>query len=341
MSFDPEHPPWPLLPLLWPASGLFGAGAWVREIAYKTGAKRAERLPVPVISVGNLTVGGNGKTPFVLELCARLERRPIRAVVVARALGQARQRAPVLAGQAGEALLSAEAVGDEARLLSQRSRLPVVVADEKRLAARYAAEALGAQAILVDDGFQHRALARDLDIVLLDAAAPYGNGRFLPAGSLREPRSALRRAGLVGLVQAPFDSARHPAAPRPDFVLAIQPRALRPLGGGPALELGALAGLRVAAAAAIGRPRRFLATLQGLGATIVSEALLRDHAPIPAATLEALAAQAEVTVITEKDAARFTGVPPQKIWVLEIGAAVVEGEAALEQALDQALAVAR
>jgi tetraacyldisaccharide 4'-kinase len=211
----------------------------------------------------------------------------------------------------------------------------------------------GADVLLLDDGFQHRALARDLDVVVLDAANPFGNGRLLPAGPNREPRSALRRAGLVWLSRADqADEARlvalralareatgrEPVESR-HAPVALVDGALAPAGG-----LEGLRGRRVLLLAGIARPGGFRRTLAALGAEVGGEALFPDHhrfAPgdLEGALREADATRCELVVTTEKDAVRL---PPAaaadpRLRVLRIEAEILRGEGPLDAALDAAL----
>lgn len=333
-ELDEPSPLW--APLLWAGAAAFSGVSRARHFAYRAGLLETVRLGRPVISVGNLTVGGNSKTPLVAWLVARLRERGVEPVIVARSFG-ASPGAPLIAAQRGAPPRPAEEIGDEARLLAQLTGAAVVVGRSKRRAAELAIAELGAQAIVVDDGFQHLALARDLDLLLLDAARPFGNGHLLPRGSLREPKEAIARATLVGLVYAPGVSQASPEAPPGDFALSLRALELRPIGGGPALGLGALAGREVALAAAIARPERFAALVRSLGATVVAEAYFRDHQPIPPEALERLGRQASLIVVTAKDAARWSEPPAGSVAVLETGLELARGQERLGEALDRAL----
>lgn len=336
MAWDLDEPSPLLAPLLSAGAVAFAGLTQARRWAYRAGLFETARLTAPVISVGNLTVGGNSKTPLVAWLVARLRERGVEPVIVARSFGEA-PGAPLIAARRGEAPRSAREVGDEARLLAQLTGAAVVVGQSKRRAAELAIAELGAQAILVDDGFQHLALARDLDLLLLDAGRPFGNGHLLPRGSLREPPSAVARAHLVGLVYGPGVTEAAPEAPTGDFTLRARALGLRALEGGAPLGLEALAGREVALAAAIARPERFGQLVRSLGATVVEEAYFRDHQPIPPAALERLGQRASLIVVTAKDAARWSEPQSGAIAVLEIGVELTHGQERLSEALDQAL----
>lgn len=334
------------------AEGVFRAAAAARGALYDAGVLRAFRAGVPVVSVGNLAVGGAGKTPVAMAIAARLLRAGRRPAVLSRGYGAARGDDRVVAD--GERiLLDAADGGDEPVLLARRlPGLRVLCGpDRARLAPR--AVAAGADVLLLDDGFQHRRLARDLDVVVVDASCPWGNGHCLPAGPNREPRSALRRAGLVWLTHADRAS---PAALEELRTLAREATGLPPvesrhaptgladgrLAG--AFPIGDLRGRRVALLTGVARPASVRGTVEGLGAEVVAAHDHPDHHRFSAAEVEsALAglsrAGAEMLVTTEKDAVRLpegvAGDP--RIRALRIDAEVLRGGDVLEAALARAL----
>lgn len=295
-------------------------------------ARPGLRLPVPVICVGNLTAGGTGKTPTVLALIERLAALGIASHVVTRGHG-GRLRGPVRVDpqrhRAGE-------VGDEPLLLATFA--PVWVAKDRAAGGR-AAAAAGAEAVILDDGYQNPALDKDLSVLVVDAETGFGNGRCIPAGPLREPvADGLARADLVLAIGA------EPARRR---LLADWPE-LRglPFATGRIVARATgidWAGQRVVAFAGIGRPEKFFATLRGLGAEVVAAHALPDHAPLPPRLLARLAREAEAAgamlVTTDKDAVRL---PPSfrgRAMPLPVTLEIDAGDAG---ALDTALrAVAR
>lgn len=291
----PEAPG--LLPrLLAPLAALYASGT-ARRLA--RGRAAAHRAGVPVICIGNLDAGGAGKTPAVMALIARLADRGIAAQVVSRGHG-GRLTGPV---RVDERRHRAAEVGDEPLLLSAFA--PVWVAKDRAAGVR-AAEAAGAAAVLLDDGFQNPSVVQDLAIVVVDAARGFGNGRVIPAGPLREPvATGLARADLLltlgpPAAQAAFDTRWGPA-------VAGRPRATGRVV--PLVTGMSWTGLRALAFAGIAHPDKFFATLRGLGADVVRAQALDDHQPLTDALMARLEAEAKAAraqlVTTEKDAARL------------------------------------
>lgn len=190
----PEHPA--AQAVLGLVAGLYGGAVRLRNRYYDRPSAVA-RAALPVISVGNLTVGGTGKTPLVAWIARHLVDEGLRPAVVSRGYRGRAGRGPLLVSTGHGPLCEVERCGDEPYLLARTLRDTLVVVGSDRRAGAEAAGREGADLVILDDGFQHRRLARDLDILLLDASNPFGAGRLLPAGILREPLSELRRASLV------------------------------------------------------------------------------------------------------------------------------------------------
>ncbi|HEX5709480.1 MAG TPA: tetraacyldisaccharide 4'-kinase [Pyrinomonadaceae bacterium] len=187
-----------------PLSALYGAAIRARLALYRSGALKTHSAGAPVISVGNLTTGGTGKTPLVEWLARGVAERGRRVCVLTRGYGRADERRRVVVSDGARLLADAREGGDEPRLLAERllGAASVVSAADRVAAARWAVENLGAQVFVLDDGFQHVRLKRDLDVVTIDATSPWGGRRLLPRGRLREPVAGLRRADCVVITRA-------------------------------------------------------------------------------------------------------------------------------------------
>ncbi len=287
--------------LLRPAGALYAAGGAVRRLL-----AQPWRAPVPVLCVGNLTVGGTGKTPVVLDLARRLAAR--QPHIVTRGYG-GRLAGPV---QVDRARHEAADVGDEPLLLAQRT--PVWVARDRVAGAR-AAIARGARLLLLDDGFQNPTLAKDVSLVVVDGETGFGNGHVFPAGPLREPAGwGIARADALVLM----GPDRHGIAawsPVPVLCARLVPR--MPLSFAPLAPIVAFAG--------IGRPEKFFATLRALGARPAAECAFPDHHRFRGEDLlrlEGLAASLGARLVTTaKDAVRLPASWRARVAVLRVAVA--------------------
>ncbi len=308
---------WDRAPPAWSAPLELASLAWRAGSGLHRAFTRPARAGVPVISVGNLTVGGAGKTPVALEIAQRLLARGRRPAVLSRGYGR-RGRAPLLVSPDASAL----DVGDEPLLLARRG-LTVFVGPRRALLASIAVQR-GADVLVLDDGLQHHGLARDLDVVVFDASNPFGNGRLLPRGPLREPLEALRRVGRGLLWLTRCDLPRDPRAAQ--------------LPPWPAVESeyraqAELRGKRAFLFAGIAQPASFESTVRALGAEIAGTRWFPDHHRYGAADLSALrrAAGGARLVTTEKDLVRIDR--PEGIAAVPIEVRILRGEESLEAAL--------
>ncbi len=289
---------WPLIPFSW----LYGGIVWVRRACYRRGWLRARHPGVPVIVVGNVTAGGTGKTPVVAWLAAQLQARGFAPGIVSRGYGRRGHGQPLRV----TATTAVEVAGDEPLLLAQSTGVPVAVCTD-RYAAAQALVADGVQVIIADDGLQHYALARDLEIVVIDGERRFGNGRLLPAGPLREPASRVAEAGLV-LVNG--------GTPLPGIRgFRLQVRAAVRLADGVERPLEAFAGSRAWMVAGIGNPERFRAELQRRGIE-VDQVPVGDHGRVDLAALRRSAAQP--ILMTAKDAVKYRPCSEPDAWAVPV-----------------------
>ena len=326
------------------ASRLYGLGAGLRRSLYARGWLRLRKLPAPVVSVGNLTVGGAGKTPVVACLARLLQDRGKRVAILSRGYGgQSRNVDCISDGR--HTYKKPPEVGEEPYWLARTLPGVAVYTGTCRYAAGLAAwQEFKPDLFLLDDGFQHFQLHRDLDLVLLDAAAPFGNGYLLPRGPLREPLTAL--ASAHSLILTRFDPERHQtqlaairaAFPdKPVLTAAITPVSVTAYPGGRANALAAMRHRALMAFAGLARPEVFTASLQELGVDLKGYRIFPDHHAYSPAELDRLAAAARALdaqglVTTGKDWARlgerWDGELP--LWVLEVEARIEDVELVLE-----------
>ncbi|MFA7619151.1 MAG: tetraacyldisaccharide 4'-kinase [Thiohalomonadaceae bacterium] len=292
--------------LLAPLSWLFCTLAMLRRTAYRCGWRRAERVGVPVVVVGNITVGGSGKTPVVVWLVDYLRRHGKRVGVVSRGYGGQAPHWP----QPVDAASDPAMVGDEPVLIARRTGVPLAVGPDRVAAARFLLARHELDVIVSDDGLQHYRLARDVEVAVVDGRRGLGNGRCLPAGPLRERPSRLAHVDVVVT-----NGGDAPDAVRLEGALLVNLRDDRQQA------LSALGGSRVHGVAAIGDPRRFFATLAAAGLTVVEHAF-PDHHPFRAEDLAF--GDGLPVVMTEKDAVKCTGFASENHWYLPVEARVPE-----------------
>ncbi len=316
------------------------AVAW-RNRQYDRGRKEVQRVGIPVISVGNLTLGGTGKTPMVEWLARWFLDRGVRVTIVSRGYG-------AKAGSSNdEALELAEKLPD----------VPHVQNPDRVAAARAAIAEHNCQLILLDDAFQHRRIHRDLDIVLLDALAPFGYGHLFPRGMLREPLSSLRRADVVALSRAnlidPSERSRIQSVVRGHAPEALwiecshAPRELRSASGKRA-EIASLASRKIAAFCGIGNPAGFRRTLSQCGCDVAAFREFADHYSYEQSDLDSLGAWAsglavDAVVCTQKDLVKIgvDRVRELPLWAIAIGLEISIGQAEFEARMQDILKPAR
>ena len=296
----------PLWLLLLPLSWLYGLVSGIIRLLYRLGVKRAWRAPVPVVVVGNLTAGGNGKTPVVIWLGGQLQKSGIPPGVVSRGYGGQAAHYPLL--------LTAETTtteaGDEPVLIFQRTGVPVAVSPVRSDAVQALLAEHAVQIIITDDGLQHYALARDKEIVVIDGVRRFGNGWWLPAGPMRERASRLKSVDAVIVNGGEAKTGEIPMHLQPGLAINLVTGERRSVSELPSLV----------AMAGIGHPPRFFATLEQCGARLEKRVPLADHQALVEGQVDALTAPGQSLIMTEKDAVKCRAFAKDNWWYLPVDA---------------------
>lgn len=349
----------PILKLLEWASLAYKKGVEKKYNSYLRNPQKQTQLSAKVISLGNITVGGTGKTPMTCLLARYLQEKGFRTALLNRGYRSETEGKAAIMSDGEHILLTAAVGGDEACLMARSlPGIPVLVGRNRSSSGQMAIDMFQSQVLLLDDGFQHWQLYRDLDIVLIDGTHPFGNGYVLPRGILREPMEQLRRAGLVIITKADLATERqlqsiyaalrqyHPHVPvaeavhRPKWCISfadwnsLQKRS----------ECPNLAGGRsVIAVSALGNPASFEATIRSFGYAIADTMRYDDHHQYSRDDLAAMAKKAQelgaVLVTTEKDAvkmdAAYIAAHDVPLYVLGIEIEIIKGETNIENVLKQ------
>lgn len=315
----------PLWLLLWPLSLIYGGLATLLRVSYQRGWRKSWRAAVPVIVVGNLTAGGNGKTPVVIWLVQALQLRGLRVGVVSRGYGGKAERYPLRVTQQ----TSTEEAGDEPVLIARRSGAPVAVAPKRRAAIETLLAHHAIDVIVTDDGLQHYALQRDREIVVVDGVRRFGNGWWLPAGPMRERASRLKAVDAVII---------NGGDAQPDEIaMTLQPGEAVNLLSGETMPPAALQ--KVVAMAGIGHPPRFFTTLRQHGVKPVAEIAFADHHAYSEDELSRLLTEHQTLLMTEKDAVKCRAFAQKNWWYLPVDAEL--SGAGLQPLLDDIEQLAR
>ena len=334
---------WAAWLVLQPASGLFATGVALRNLGYRIGLLRVHRAGIAVVSVGNLSVGGTGKTPITLWLAGQLAANGARVAILLRGYrGHARTVTIVSKGTGPE--VDVDTAGDEAVMLAKSFGGAVLTA-RRRADGVAAAQQLGCDIVVLDDGFQHRALARDFDLVLLSGR----RGGLLPAGPMRERLSALKRADAVALVDKteeglpPAATAATARADKPVFVVRFVAKALVESDGGRWRErpIGLMSGCRVAVVAGIADPGPFYTAVRQWEAQIQEIFEFPDHHRYTQADWQRLSRDTrdvELIVTTEKDLVKLEHFPfaKGKLVALRIAPEIEDGDALVRMVTERA-----
>lgn len=301
------------------ASYLYGLIMTLRPVLYKTGIFKSHAAGCRVITVGNLTVGGTGKTPTVCLIASRLKTLGIRPVVLCRGYRGQKTDSALVVSDGKNIVTDAISAGDEAVMLAQKlPGIPIIAAKDRGRAAQTAIDRFDAQVIVLDDGFQYLRLKRDVNIVLINSQNPFGNGCLLPRGILREPLAALKRADIILLTKTgPHGrdtenlektiSRQNPGVPV--FRSFIRPVKITRVSDRKALPFNLLLNKKIACFCSIGDPGSFLKSLEETGISPMEKHIFPDHhryGPADYTQLQNISKTADYLMTTEKDIAKFS-----------------------------------
>jgi tetraacyldisaccharide 4'-kinase len=322
----------------------YGVAIKVKDKLWQQGIFSPKKVSCPVISIGNICVGGTGKTPMTLYTAKMLKETGYRVCVLSRGYKGASENKGGIVTDGKTLLMDAKTAGDEACLMARTlTGVPVLVGKDRLKSAGTAISMFSPDVLILDDGFQHRKLFRDIDVVLLDHQEPFGNHRLLPAGRLREPVSALSRAHVVVLTRSankkhidPTVKAWAAGGNRPVFHASHQPFPVgkivapgskkNPNTDQQTWQIDVLKGKSVFAFSGIANNDRFRKTIETLGGRVVGFASFPDHHPYSEKELQQIAAsaaraRADLIVTTQKDDVR---IPPDMTWPAEYGVIGIE-----------------
>lgn len=309
--------------LLLPLSWLYGLISNLIRLSYVRGWRKAWRAPVPVVVVGNLTAGGNGKTPVVIWLVQALQQRGLRPGVVSRGYGGKADNYPLVLDE----FSTTEQAGDEPVLIYQRTGAAVAVSPVRREAVQALTDQGNIDVIITDDGLQHYALARDFEIVVIDGKRRFGNGWWLPAGPMRERASRLKSVNAIIVNGGQAQAGELPMQLVPGMAVNLKSGEKCPVS---ALE-------KVVAMAGIGHPPRFFATLHQQGVMPVKQVPFADHQTYQQQQLASLLEPGQTLLMTEKDAVKARLFAADNWWYLPVDADLPQ--AAAEELLDSIAAL--
>ncbi|RJF58279.1 tetraacyldisaccharide 4'-kinase [Serratia inhibens] len=299
--------------LLLPLSWLYGLVSGLIRLSYRCGLRKSWRAPVPVVVVGNLTAGGNGKTPMVIWLVEQLQQRGYRVGVVSRGYGGKAVSYPLVLDE----YTTTQQAGDEPVLIYQRTGAPVAISPKRAEAVQALLQQQKLDVVITDDGLQHYALQRDFELVVIDGVRRFGNGWWLPAGPMRE------RASRLSSVNARI--ANGGVAQAGEIAMQLQAREAVNIASGARRPVAELP--QVVAMAGIGHPPRFFATLEKLGVDVKKEVAFADHQEYQHAQLAALASSEQTLLMTEKDAVKCRIFAQPNWWYLPVDAVLPPNQA--------------
>ena len=301
--------------LLLPFSFLYGLISCVRRQLYKLGIFKSWQSPVPIIVIGNLSAGGNGKTPLAISLIEALKAKGLKVGLVSRGYGGKSNHYPLILDEN----TSTKQAGDEPVLIYHRTHVPVAVAPKRVDAVKALLDSHQLDVILTDDGLQHYALARDIEIVVVDGKRLFGNGWWIPAGPMRERRSRLKSVDLI-IING--DSSKDFINQYSDrtFTMQLIPDHVVNLSTNKQCELSALH--HIYAIAGISNPKRFFDMLTQMGADLVYTESFADHQNFTLPLLEKVVGTNQTLLMTEKDAVKCRQFALPNWWYLPIDALI-------------------
>ncbi len=323
--------------LLVPFAIIYRIGILIRRSLYRIGIFKSYELPESVISIGGITVGGAGKTPVLMHIAGLLESSGKNALILSRGYGGDSSTAVITPGED----TANSRFSDEVRLMASNLRSTIAVGANRIEAYTRAKKSESFEFCLLDDGFQHWKIERDIDIVVMDASAPFGNGMLLPRGSLREPRSSLGRASAIILtradqaneIQQRISEIRNVAGEIPVIVTEYQVESIVDVRSIEPIDRDMIHATPVFAFTAVANPGSFYRTAEAAGLSIRSRRSFRDHHIFTQYDADDLARTAraemcEAFVVTEKDAVKlrdldFSGIP---LYAIRISLHIIEGE---------------
>jgi tetraacyldisaccharide 4'-kinase len=309
---SPKGPLRPIVPVLDLLSMAYGWAVQTREQLYRRGILSQKSLPAKVISVGNLTTGGSGKTPVTIYLARLFRKEGKKVAILSRGYRRERGRDLDIVSDTGSIRLSAAKAGDEPYMMAKAlPGVPVLVGKDRYSCGLKAIESFGADTILLDDGFQHRRLRRDIDILLIDGMRGLGNGKLLPGGPIREPIQAIERADIILITKATSERERvvlpySPSAPL--FTSRYITSSTKCLADGKEFPPSFLEGKRVVAFCGIANPDAFLLLVESTGAHVVKSVFFPDHhqyLPKDIKAIRFLDGPLDLYLTTDKDAVKL------------------------------------
>lgn len=308
--------------LLVPFSLLYGLIAFLRRQLYKLGILKSWHSPKPVIIIGNLSAGGNGKTPLVIGLIEALKAKGIQAGVVSRGYGGKADKYPLII----DSQVTTEQAGDEPVLIYQRTQAPIAVSPQRNEAVKALLNNYNIDVILTDDGLQHYALARDIEVVVIDGKRMFGNGWWIPAGPMRERQNRLKSVDLI-IINGDTESNLALKYPNKTYTMQLTPKYAVNLLTQEKKELHLLND--VCAIAGISNPKRFFNMLTDRKVDLIKTVSFADHQKFTLSLLDNIVTTNQTLLMTEKDAVKCRAFAMPNWWYLPIDANIPS------QAVDQ------